>query len=186
MLTPAATLGGNVCRNENSRCRSARFVSKIQWCGLAAMVSSSGASQSSGSDAVKVSPMSFTKMIRGKPLSHGLFCRAVPVRSFQRAAAAIRPGKMLGWSNVEDQPLSGPLGGPRLGLQSGVADGALVFWTPQLTPVAPHLGIARIVGPLDLGPFSHASPRRFSSLAFRAIDTERYLTPKTDIMTADS
>src|SRR5262250_2900964 len=108
MLTPAHTLGGNVCRNENSLCRSARFVSKIHWCGLAAMILSSGASQSSGNDAVNVSPMSFTNMFRGKPLIHVLVSRAVPVRSLHRAAAAIRPGKILGSSNVGGQPLSGP------------------------------------------------------------------------------
>jgi hypothetical protein len=38
MLTPAHTLAGNACRSENSRCRSARFVSKIQLCGLAVMI----------------------------------------------------------------------------------------------------------------------------------------------------
>src|SRR5215467_15204832 len=112
MLTPAHTLGGNVCRNENSRCRSARFVSKIHWCGLLAMVPSSGASP-----------------------------RFVE-----------RPGPALERS-LREHPLR---------LQSGIADADLVLGIPQLTPVAPHLGIDRIVGLLDLGALSHASPRRFS------------------------
>src|SRR5215468_12540356 len=119
MLTPAHTLAGNVCRSENARCRSARFVSKIQLCGLAAMIRSSGASQSTGSDAVKVSPISLTKIVLGRPLSHGLFSRTVPVRSFHRAAVAIRPGKILGWSNVGGQPFERSFRQHPLGLQTG-------------------------------------------------------------------
>jgi hypothetical protein len=49
---------------------------------------------------VKPSPISFTKITRGIPSSHGFSGRAVPVRSRQRAALAIRPGKIVGRSNA--------------------------------------------------------------------------------------
>ena len=86
--------------------RSGRLVNRSQICGLAAIVSSSGASQSSGSDAVKASPMSATKMRRGIPSSHGLSGRAVPVRSFQRADSAMRPGKSVGSKKSRGQPFT--------------------------------------------------------------------------------
>src|SRR5262245_66128711 len=108
MLVPAHTLLGNSWRRENARCRSGRFVSMSHKCGLAAIVGTSGASQSSGSDAVKVSPMSLRKITRGIPSSHGLALRLVAVRLRQRAAFAIRPGKIRGSSKAEGQPLSGP------------------------------------------------------------------------------
>jgi hypothetical protein len=84
MLVPAHTFAVNSWRSENARCRSGRFVSRSHRCGLCA-------SQSSGSDAVKVSPMSLRKVTRGIPSSHGLPLRWVPVRSRQRARSSAVP-----------------------------------------------------------------------------------------------
>src|SRR5215831_6280808 len=82
-----------------------------------------------------------------------------------RGAGQIPPAGRLGDSTGEDPrfverpgpALERSLREHPLGLQSGIADADLVLRVPQLTPVAPHLGIDRIVGPLDLGALSHQS-----------------------------